>query len=510
MVDAKMLVEMVFSGLSALVIEGIEDTGGMLVVRASTRGGAVECPSCGTLTRTVHAFHERMPADVPVDGRRVLIRVRVRRMRCRSSGCARQTFREQVPGLLERYQRRTVRLTGQLHCVVRELAGRASARLLPVMGITAGRDTALRTLLGIALPERAVPSALGIDDFALRRSCSYATVLIDADTGTRIDVIPGRGTQTVADWLRTHPGVRIVCRDGSTAYAQAVREALPGAVQVADRWHLWHGLAETVVKEIAAHSACWAGATGLQDGPRARTTAQRWAQVHGLLGKGVGLLECSRRLGLGLNTVKRYARADAPERLQRVPQYRPTLVDPYREHLRTRRVEDPGVPVQQLLREIRELGYQGSANLLTRYLSQGRAEDDRAHLSPRRAARLLLSAPDKLTAGQQERLGQIALACPEITALHGLVGAFAALLKPVEANAAGLEQWIHAARTADLPHVHSFIRGIEQDRDAVVAALTTPRHNGRTEGVNTRTKMLKRQMYGRAGFTLLRHRILLA
>ena len=140
------------------------------------------------------------------------------------------TFREQVPGLLERYQRRTVRLTGQLHCVVRELAGRASARLLPVMGITAGRDTALRTLLGIALPERAVPSALGIDDFALRRSCSYATVLIDADTGTRIDVIPGRGTQTVADWLRTHPGVRIVCRDGSTAYAQAVREALPGAV----------------------------------------------------------------------------------------------------------------------------------------------------------------------------------------------------------------------------------------------------------------------------------------
>ena len=96
------------------------------------------------------------------------------------------------------------------------------------------------------------------------------------------------------------------------------------------------------------------------------------------------------------------------------------------------------------------------------------------------------------------------------TALHGLVGAFAALLKPVEANAAGLEQWIHAARTADLPHVHSFIRGIEQDRDAVVAALTTPRHNGRTEGVNTRTKMLKRQMYGRAGFTLLRHRILLA
>ena len=254
MVDAEMLVGMVFSGLSALVIEGIEDAGEVIVVHASTRGGAVECPACGTLTRRVHAFHERMPADVPVDGRRVLLRVRVRRMRCRSSGCARQTFREQVPGLLERYQRRTVRLTGQLRGVVHELAGRASARLLPVLGIAAGRDTALRTLLGIALPERPVPRVLGIDDFALRRGRDYATVLIDADTGRRIDVLAGRGAPAVTEWLRTHPGVRTVCRDGSATYAQAVRDALPGAVQVADRWHLWHGLAEAAAKEVAAHS----------------------------------------------------------------------------------------------------------------------------------------------------------------------------------------------------------------------------------------------------------------
>ncbi|GAA3698448.1 hypothetical protein GCM10023081_39200 [Arthrobacter ginkgonis] len=93
-----------------------------------------------------------------------------------------------------------------------------------------------------------------------------------------------------------------------------------------------------------------------------------------------------------------------------------------------------------------------------------------------------------------------------MTALHGLVGAFAALLKPDEANTAVLEEWTSVARSADLPHVHAFVRGLGQDRDAVLAALTTPHHNGKTEGG---TKMLKRQMYGRAGFTLLRHRILL-
>lgn len=217
MAEVAKLVDVVFSGLSALSIESVNDAGDIIVVRASTRDDAVACPSCGTPSDRVHAFHERIPADVPVDGRRVLVRLRVRRMRCPVAECPRQTFREQVPGLIERYQRRTVRLGEQVRHVVRELAGRASARLLPTIGIAVGRDTAVRALLGIPLPERAVPRVLGIDDFALRRGHDYATVVIDADTGARIDVLPGRGAQVVAGWLRAHPGIEIVCRDGSTA-----------------------------------------------------------------------------------------------------------------------------------------------------------------------------------------------------------------------------------------------------------------------------------------------------
>jgi transposase len=185
------------------------------------------------------------------------------------------------------------------------------------------------------------------------------------------------------------------------------------------------------------------------------------------------------------------------------------MVDPYRDHLRARREQDPGVGATALLAEIRALGYNGSHNLLVRYLNQGRHLDDHPHLSPRRAARLLLTRPDNLTERQHERLEGLATACPEMTALTGVVRSFAALLSPRKDNPARLAAWTTAARTADLPHVHSFARGIDQDIDAVTAAITLNHHNGRTEGVNTKTKLLKRQMYGRAGLALLRHRILL-
>ena len=193
----------------------------------------------------------------------------------------------------------------------------------------------------------------------------------------------------------------------------------------------------------------------------------------------------------------------------RAPRYRATLVDPYRDHLRARRAEDPAVPVHQLLAEIREQGYPGSMNLLYRYITQGRVEADRPHLSPRRVARMLLTRPDALSDNQQALLGKLTAACPEMTSLAGLVRDFAALLRPEPANQARLSEWAHAARAADLPSVHAFARGLDLDAQAVIAAVTLPFHNGRTEGVNTKTKMIKRQMYGRAGFTLLRHRILL-
>ncbi|MBO3752548.1 ISL3 family transposase [Streptosporangiaceae bacterium NEAU-GS5] len=498
-----------FSGLSPLVVEGLADTGEEIRIRARTPGGPVACPGCGAETARVHGYHERNVTDIPLDARRVRVVVRIRRLVCPTRGC-RQTFREQLPGVLERYQRRTTRLASQIGAVVRELAGRAGARVLSALAVCLSRHTALRVLLRLPLPRPAVPRVLGVDDFALRRRHRYATVLIDAETRQRVDVLPGRTADVLEAWLRTHPGVRVVCRDGSGAYAEAIRRALPDAIQVADRWHLWHNFSEAVLKEVAAHSACWATAgPPLQDGKRAATTRERWQQVHDLLGNGVGLLECARRLNVSLNTVKRYARVSEPERLRRAPQYRPTLVDPYRDYLKRRRADDPAVPVMHLFEEIKALGYSGSFNLLYRYITQGRVEADRLPIAPRRLARLLLTRPASLTDEHRRLLDDLSAACPEMIALARLVRGFAGLLRPCEGNADRLDAWIAIVRAADLPHLHAFTRGLDQDRDAVRAAVTLRYHNGGTEGVNTKTKRIMHQMHGRAGFALLRHRILL-
>ncbi|MEU6201956.1 ISL3 family transposase, partial [Streptomyces sp. NPDC047061] len=401
----------------------------MLRITARTRDDAAAvCPGCGTESDWVHSRYVRHVADEAVGGRAGVIDLSVRRLYCKNSGCPKTTFAEQVTGLTVRYQRRTPALQHVVNAVAVALAGSAGARLLAVLRCALSWATVLNCLMRIPVPSTAVPHVLGIDEFALRRGHRYATIIIDAATGARADVLADRAKEPVATWLRTHAGFEVVCRDGAGSFAQAITDAAPHVVQVADRWHLWHLLGEAAHREVLAHSACWAPlGPPIREGRRAQTTRERWQQVHDLRDQGVGLLECARRLNLALNTVKRYARHAEPDRLIRTPQYRPTLVDPYREHLRKRRATDPAVPVTHLLAEIRELGYTGSANLLVRYITQGRVEADHATLSPRRTARLLLTDPAHLKEEQAALRDKLSAACPEMTALATQISDFAAL-----------------------------------------------------------------------------------
>lgn len=436
------------------------------------------------------------------------IELHVRRLVCPSGGCPQRTFRQQIPDVAARYARRTVRCSATVGRVAVTLAGRAGAAVLAGLGMTLSRSTVLRVLMALPIPQARTPRVLSVDDVALRRGRRYATVLIDAATHRRIDVLPDRKAATLAAWLRENPGAEVVCRDGSAAYAEAIWQGAPDAVQVSDRWHLWHGLGAAVEKTVIAHSSSWRAQPCGRVRPIDERTRSRHAAVHQLLGQGAGLLECARRLRWSLNTVKRYARAATAEELARPPRYGRTLVDPYRDHLRARRAAEPDVPVTRLFDEIRELDYTGSANLLVRYLNQGRADADRAAPAPRRLVSWIMTRPAELPEHEGAHLQELLAACSPLAVLAEHVRAFAALLTGRRGE--DLEGWMSAVEASDLSALHGFVRGLRRDLAAVVAGLSMPYSNGPIEGANTKIKLLKRQMYGRAGFALLRKRILLS
>lgn len=515
------MVDVVFPHLSAVLVERVERDDDTVVIVGRSRGDRMPCPACGTVTGKVHGYYQRRLADTPAGGTAVVLELTLRRLVCANLDCPRQTFHEQIPGLAERYARRTPPLAQLVGAFAVAVAGRAASSLLAATGVVLSGTAVLAALMALPDPATPAPEAIGVDDFALKRSHRYATVIIDALTHQRLEVLDGRLAVTLEAWLKAHPTVRLICRDRSTAYAAGARAGAPLAVQVADRWHVWKNLVEAVEKTAIAHRACYSDpepgrGAARAEGPSAQRTRARHKAVQALLAQGASHGEVMRQLHLSRNTVKKYAAATHAEQLIHGPKHSATLVDPFRDYLRKRRAQEPAVPTWTLLGEIKAMGYPGGSTLLYRYLDQGRLDDEHPPPSPRRLTSWLTCDPADLTATTRTRLEHALKHCPELQAAADRVRSFATLLTAdhdgnLPEHTARLDTWIKQVRNdPSVPALRSFAEGLLIDHDAVAAALALPYSNGATEGVVNKIKLLKRQMYGRAGLPLLRKRTLLA
>jgi transposase len=509
------LLVMLFPQLAGLDIAGVEDLGGGGVrITARTRTRSHPCRRCGQASSSGHDRYPRRLADLPCGGRPVEVLVSVRRFRCANAECPAATFAEQPPGLAAWYQRRTPGLRAWLERAALALGGRAGSRLAARSGAAASRHTLIRLVRVMPAPQAGPVTALGADDVAIRKGGSYATVLVDMGTRAIIDLLPGRDGDALAEWLRARPGVTVICRDRAGGYADGAARGAPGAVQVADRWHLWHNLCQHAGKTAARHRGCLeeAPAAGRGDGgpALARHVRDRYEQVMQLRAQGHGIAPITRATGLAPQTVRRYIRADGiGELLAAVLDGPPTPLDPYKPYLGQRWAEGCRTATA-LHAEIRARGYPGSYSRTAAYLRKLRQAGTLPPAPPRTRdiTRWILTRPASLSGDDTAALAAARRQCPHLDALARHVTAFATMLTGLHGDR--LDDWLAAVEADDgQPDLHSFARGIRRDYQAVRNGLTLPWSSGPVEGNNCKIKHIKRIMYGRANFDLLRKMALL-
>lgn len=526
--DAPFWDSLVFDGIDDVDVEAVTAAFGRVEVAARGRAAGSACPDCGRFSDRVHDRYQRRLKDLPLAEQGFVILLTVRRFICGSVDCPRRTFAEPFSQLTAPHARFTTRLNHALERVGLALAGRAGARLAAQLGFGAGRMTLLRRVMALPDPQFGTPRVLGVDDFAIRRGQTYSTVLTSVEDHRVVDVLPTREAGPLAAWLIRHPGVEIICRDRAGAYAEGARRGAPDALQVADRFHLWQGLGRAVETCVAAHRDCLRDpspssmlpeATRLtsgrpQDAPapvgrRAERKKAAHALVHELLAQGHSRRAIARHLSWGLNTVLRYANAARWQDTIRESRPRPSRLDPYKPYLE-RRFAEGCTSVTRLYSELVADNAPVTYQMVRSHIATLRGAAAGAPPRPptvRQVTGWLTRHPTALSEDDRAGLKDVLARCPELDTAAGHVRDFGEIL--TDRLGARLPAWIDAVDASQLPGLTGFALHLLRDLDAVTAGLTLHWSSGSIEGAVNRIKKIKRQLYGRAGFHLLRKMILL-
>jgi transposase len=532
----------------------VDDTTAQITLRVCAMQTSVPCPLCTTPTQRIHSHYERTLTDLPWAQYRVRLRLRVRKWFCRNRRCHRRIFTERLPMVAAPWARCTLRLAQRLVALGVALGGTAGVRLGHQWDQVVSRNTLLRLLRRQPAPSFPTPTVLGVDDFALRKRQTYGTVLIDLERRSPVALLPERTADTVAQWLREHPGVKVIARDRSTAYAEGARHGAPAATQVADRFHLLQNLREALDQVFLTHEQTLDAVNALMhqqpvalsDGavavpvppheiplPAQHRAAQRQArrqalhtQVWALHRQGWTAPAIAQNLGMSLRTVQRDLRSATFAGRRRRSDRGESVLNPYKPYL-LERWNAGCYTAMRLFRDLRPRGYAGGYGVVAAYARRLRqaqglppghrrarqplpavAEPPCQPLTPRRATWLVLRREEKRTEAETQQLAQLRAQQAEVAEAIDLAQDFAALVRQRQPER--LDPWLKRAMASTLEAVQRFATGLHEDYEAVKAGVTLPWSTSPVAGHINRLKMVKRQMFGRARLDLLSRRFLRA
>jgi len=528
------------------IVSFISNSDSITVVARTSQAFGI-CPVCSTQSKSLHSNYLRQLSDLPWHGVAIRIHLNTRKFRCRNELCRRKVFCERCPKVVESYGRKTIRLQELFGILAFVLGGEAGSKTARQIGLQISGDTLLRRIRHNSGLTNEPVTVLGVDDFAFRRGERYGTILVDLEKRKPIDLLPDRKAETLADWLKKHPEIEIISRDRAGCYAAGVKAGAPQAVQIADRFHLLKNLLDGFEKFLSRRHQVIAevfqkvfpsvnrqneqppptkppisAAKNLeikQRQARAAAHEKRVLSVKGLHLGGMPILKIARRLKMSRNTVKKFLAVEsAPPRQPNRQRFSP--IHRFLPFLQKRWTQEGERSSRALWKEIKEQGYPGAEATLRHFLQKWREAEDaeiRTHAiikssAPGRApstrqTKWLLFRSNKKPGEQWEQafLQQLCRDVPEIETTGKLVREFHQLMTNRQVE--GFKEWLEKARASGIGELIWFANGIEQDRASVEKAFESEWSQGQTEGQVNRLKLIKRQMYGRANFDLLRARV---
>jgi len=233
----------------SLKIIKIEEVSEQIKITMKSSKHSHHCPKCGKKAEKYHAVYMRTVQDLPIFQKNVILRIKAYKYDCENEKCGILSFSEYYEDFIGKSDRMTDRLENFIRTLALETNCEGAAAICKELGIRTSGDTIIRILRKLVnTPVVQCSDIIGVDDFAYRKGQTYCTVICDGVTRKPIEILDGRDGTALKEWLRQNKQVKKVTRDRAGAYAKAISEALPGAMQIADRFHLHQNLL-TAVKD---------------------------------------------------------------------------------------------------------------------------------------------------------------------------------------------------------------------------------------------------------------------
>ncbi len=239
---------------SELEIKKIENSTDRVEIFMKTTTQKVICPKCGKTADKKGGIHNKTVYDLPILGKQVKLNIKYRNFVCMNEDCEKKYISETIPGFVEKFNHRTQRLNDFILRIALATSAEESSRILKTTGIEMSGQSVINLILKRFSETETgkCSTSIGIDDFANKKGKKYCTVIVDETTHKPIDVFEGRECETVKKWLAENKHIRSVTRDRSGAYSAALQEMLPDCIQIADRFHLYKNLTDTITSVINA------------------------------------------------------------------------------------------------------------------------------------------------------------------------------------------------------------------------------------------------------------------